>query len=202
MLKKWFFLGLAAALSPASSWAADLPAPSPEIVYSPEPVAARPFIEEIRLGPSGFVDERPRVRNAEKGVFINGELIFANPIRPFDNRVLDFVLRPRPHLGATVSTTGGTSQAYAGLTWDLYVTDRIFLEGTFGGTVHNGGTSSTAPTGPRLGCSLLFRESAGIGFAFTRNFLAMAFIDHSSNAGLCKDNDGLTHAGVKVGYRF
>jgi len=195
----------AMAWSTGAATAADLPVSSPvpseEIVYAPAPVSTYKFIEEVRVGPSVFaIDERKRITRHEDGVFLNGEVIFGNPMTPFDNRIVDFLLRPRPHLGTTIATSGGTSQVYAGLTWDLYLTDWLFVEGTFGGTVHNGDTSRTA-NGPRLGCSALFRESAGIGVTF-RNVVVMGVIDHSSHAGLCGVNDGLTHAGVKVGYRF
>jgi lipid A 3-O-deacylase len=159
------------------------------------------YVDEVPTAPSLFADERPEVR--EDGVFVSGEILFATPVPEFRNRFANALLRPRPHVGALASTEGGTSQIYAGLTWDLPITDRLFLEASFGGAVHNGETERRrVQTGPELGCPVSFRESVGIGVNLTPNWRVLASVDHSSHAGLCGVNDGLTHAGVSVGYRF
>ncbi|MDQ0325584.1 hypothetical protein J2R99_001433 [Rhodopseudomonas julia] len=197
-----FGAGLVALFGTSAALAADLPAaPADPVYYAAEPVSTYHFFDEVRIGATGFLDDRHRLTDEEEGVFLNGEVLFGNPMTPFDNRFVDFLLRPRPHIGGTVTTSGGTNQVYAGLTWDYNLTNRIFLEGTFGGTIHDGNTDHVE-TGARLGCSALFRESAGIGVNVTQHLRVIARIDHSSNAGLCDDNDGLTHAGVMVGYKF
>jgi hypothetical protein len=53
-----------------------------------------------------------------------------------------------------------------------------------------------------LGCHVLFRESASIGFDVTETWRIMGTVEHHSNAGLCDENRGLTNAGVRIGYKF
>jgi hypothetical protein len=199
-------LRIAFVLSPlvgaSATLAGDLAAQPSVELFDPQPIADSPrFIDEVRATTSVFVDERPEVR--EDGVFLGGEILFATPFPAFRNRFANALFRPRPHVGALASTNGGTSQIYAGLTWDVPVTERLFLEATFGGAVHDGETERRpVQTGPELGCPVSFRESIGIGVRLTDNWRVLASVDHSSHAGLCGVNDGLTHAGVSVGYRF
>ncbi|MYZ48257.1 acyloxyacyl hydrolase [Propylenella binzhouense] len=197
-------LGTALLLSLASgcAYAADLPpaAPSAEL-FSPQPVESRKFIDEVRVGATLFVDERDYVR--EEGLFVSGEVLFSRFVPEMQNPILNVLLRPRPHVGTTVSTAGKTSQIYAGLTWDIPVGKRFFVTGTFGGTVHNGVTGEQlVQNRPETGCSVLFRESIGLGVNITDRWSIIGAIDHSSNSGLCDPNDGLTHAGIWVGYKF
>lgn len=134
---------------------------------------------------------------------INAEIIFGqlNRARHYENPILEEFLHPRVHVGTSLSVQqGGTNQVYAGLTWDYRLTDRLFFESTFGGTVHDGPTSGNDTNS--YGCSVLFRESAGIGFDITEHLTVLATVDHMSNAGLCDQNQGLTNAGVKLGYRW
>jgi hypothetical protein len=49
---------------------------------------------------------------------------------------------------------------------------------------------------------VLFRESAGIGAKLGRHWTVLAGLDHSSNNEWCDDNNGLTHVGGMIGYRF
>jgi lipid A 3-O-deacylase len=134
---------------------------------------------------------------------INAEILFGqlNRERHYENPILEQFLHPRVHVGTSLSVEqGGTNQVYAGLTWDYRLTDRLFFESTFGGTVHDGPTSGNDTNS--YGCSVLFRESAGIGFDITEHLTVLATVDHMSNAGLCDQNQGLTNAGVKLGYRW
>lgn len=112
----------------------------------------------------------------------------------------------RPHLGATINFNGLESMVYGGVTWTLPLADTpIFLEASFGAAVHNGSTGpwglATHPARD-LGCSLLFRESASVGFMITENASIMATIEHASNANMCQTNRGLTNMGVRAGWRF
>jgi hypothetical protein len=114
--------------------------------------------------------------------------------------LLDFALRPRVHVGASVNTQGDTNQLYTGLSWDVQLMPRLSLELTFGGALHDG------PTGRGLddsyGCPLNFRESASLGYALDERWTVYGTISHMSNADLCDNNTGLTSAGVRLGYKL
>lgn len=112
-------------------------------------------------------------------------------------------LAPRAHIGATVNTAGKTSSLYAGLSWTVDIGEKVFVEASFGGAVHNGKTGTLVyPDHNALGCSPLFRESASIGYRFTPALSIMATVEHLSNGGLCTQNRGLTNVGARVGYSF
>jgi lipid A 3-O-deacylase len=155
------------------------------------------LVSEVRLG--GFAHD---FESPERGsVDLNGEVLFAKPTTS-DNPIINALI-PRPHVGATVNFAGKTSQAYAGATWDYDITDRIFAEASFGGSVNNGKTGNVVPPGfNKVGCNALFRESASLGYRFTEHWSLMGTVEHSSNAGLCTQNRGLTNVGARIGYSF
>ena len=159
------------------------------------------FFDEFRLGVFAH-DLDGHGQRREDGANINAELLFAAPQWEFDNPLADFFFTPRPHIGASVNTSGGTSSAYAGFTWELPVYGPIFVEGSFGGAIHNGETDNVDPNKEPLGCRALFRESASVGADITDNMRLLATINHMSNAGLCDTNPGITDVGVSLGYRF
>jgi lipid A 3-O-deacylase len=168
-----------------------------EPVFSFEKPAPVPFISEFRLGAFAHAfDGMP-----EKGsVDINGEILFTKPVvsDPLINSLI-----PRPHIGGNFNLSGDTSTAYAGLTWTFDLTQKFFLEGSFGASINNGdATNPVAPGRNGVGCNFLFRESASIGYNITNNFSVMGTIEHHSNANLCERNAGITSAGVRFGYKF
>jgi hypothetical protein len=153
-------------------------------------------LNEIRLGVLGFWQQNS---SSEEGIYISGQVLFDPFVWPFENRILDALLRPRPHIGATASPWG-TDQVFAGLTWTAPFGRIVFAEASLGGTVHDGPLSDAQVA---LGCRVLFRESLGLGVNVGRHWRVVASVDHSSHSGLCgNDNDGLTHIGGFVGYRF
>jgi len=188
-------LALASALFTSGSVsAADLGISAPT---APGYVAASPFPFEIRGGVFAHDPFSPE----QGSVDINGEFLFRLPegIRP------DWpsFLIPRPHIGFTANTAGKTSHGYAGLTWNYDVTRSIFVEASFGGSVNNGDTGPTAPPKHNaLGCSVMFRESASLGYRLTERWSVLATVEHISNAGLCAANRGLTNFGGRIGYSF
>ncbi len=156
------------------------------------------FVDEIRIG----VHSHDLAKD-ENGVNLIAEILFRRPDIYYDNKILSFFLNPRFHIGGSLNTAGDTSQAYAGATWDYRLTEKLFIEASFGGVIHSG--KLTRPPGsdfPALGCSVMFRESASAGFELTERLRVMVTIDHISNAGLCKFNDGLTTLGGRIGYKF
>jgi hypothetical protein len=154
------------------------------------------IFDEVRLGVLEFWQD-----NAEtfEGVYFTGQLLFDPFVGPFNNRILDILLRPRPHIGATASPDG-PDQLFAGLTWTVPIGRIFFVEASFGGTVHNGPISGAQVS---LSCHALFRESLAVGANIGEHWRLLAGVDHSSHAGLCDgENDGLTHIGGYLGYRF
>lgn len=152
-----------------------------------------PF-DEVRLGVLGHHVEPG---GTEKGTDINFEILFSRAASAYGSHIADFLFRPRVHLGTSISVNGNTSQAYAGFTWGVPLHERLSLEVTLGGSLHNGPDS--AP-GSAFGCPLNFRESASLGFAVTERWRIYGTVAHMSNAGLCERNSGLTSAGVRLGY--
>ncbi len=145
------------------------------------------------VGPNG------EMLNFTRPVDLSFEILFRSP----QIDAFYWIGSPRPVLGANLNTGGLESFVRLGLNWHVPLFDSPFyVEGTFGGMVHNGAlTSATYPARP-LGCSLLFYESAGVGANVADNMTVTAFLEHSSSANICNPNRGLTNAGVKVGIRF
>lgn len=156
-----------------------------------------PYIDEFRLG--GFYTNPDQ---AERGAAVQLEAVFSKFItHDFGNTYVNAVLQPRIHIGGNINVTGDTSIAYTGLTWQFPVYGPLFVEGTFGGGIHNGKLDNAPRDRQQLGCPILFRESASVGLGFEK-FSVMGTIEHLSNAGACSENDGLTNVGVRIGYKF
>lgn len=154
------------------------------------------IFDEVRLGVLGFWQDNA---SGEEGAYATAQILFDPFVDPFNNWMLDVLLRPRPHIGGTASPAG-TDQLFAGLTWTLPIGRTFFAEASFGGTVHNGPIKG-APVS--LGCHELFRGSVGAGANIGERWRIVASVDHSSHFGLCSPiDDGLTHVGASLGYRF
>ncbi|HUD51596.1 acyloxyacyl hydrolase [Parvibaculum sp.] len=157
------------------------------------------WIDELRVGVYDHASDAFGSSHETNNPDINAEALFASP------DWLSWAGAPRPMIGANLNTGGGTSIAYAGLAWDYYFTDAIFVEGTFGGAIHNGETSgNNGPDRDRMnyGCRAMFHESASLGYNFDGHSSLMLTIDHMSNASLCDENPGLTDIGVRYGFKF
>lgn len=170
------------------------------------PALAQDFgVSEIRGGFYAHSADEPGdlfgVFNVERMQDVNVELLFDAP------SLTSWVTlgELRPHLGATLNTAGLESMIYAGVSWTVPLFDTpVFIEGSFGGAVHNGNTLGNAVYPARnLGCTLVFREALSLGVQVSDNASIMATIEHASNANLCDNgNRGLTNLGVRFGYRF
>lgn len=155
-------------------------------------------VSEVRFG-AWSADLEDSI-NSDGAQALNAEMLFGSPDRAYDHYIWDFLLRPRPHIGFTIHADEGVHQAYVGVTWDVMLTERLFIETSFGAAVHDGPTNAINPDA--YGCVLNFRESASLGLAFTERLHLLITVDHMSNAGLCEGNQGLTNAGVRLGYRW
>jgi cob(I)alamin adenosyltransferase len=159
---------------------------------------ATPFwmVDEVRGGIfKQAVDDAPH----EGGPALNLEVLFGRLPGGYENKVLDFFLTPRPHVGTTIAF-GKTDEFYFGATWDVKLFDRAFFEATFGGAAHDGPLNT--PGEASYGCTMNFRESASLGFALSQDWRLLFTVDHMSQAGLCQPNRGLTNAGVRLGYKW
>jgi opacity protein-like surface antigen len=154
------------------------------------------IFDEVRLGVLGFWQQNA---TSEEGVYLTGQLLFDPFLEPLDNWFLNVLARPRPNIGGNASPTG-TDQVFAGLTWTVPIGRFFFAEASLGGTVHNGPITGAEVS---LGCHALFRESLAAGVNLGERWRLIASIDHSSHSELCsEENDGLTHVGGSIGYRF
>ena len=168
------------------------------------------LFSEFRIGVLAH-DRGPFSSKDEGGIDTNFELLFASP------ELLSFMWSPRPHIGINYNSSGDTSQAYLGLTWEWSFLDGWFVEFGLGGMIHDGHLFGVDDETKSLGCRLLFRESVNAGYRFYKRHALMLHFDHSSNASLCEKNtadgsaegrhnvilnEGLENFGIRYGYMF
>jgi lipid A 3-O-deacylase len=132
---------------------------------------------------------------------VNGEVLAPKLVDGADPFWSQFI--PHPDIGFTANLAGKTSNLYGGAAWNFDVTQRIFISGLFGLGANDGKTGDHVPEGwNEVGCNWWFHESGSLGYRLTENWSLMGTIEHSSNAGLCTKNRGLTNFGMRLGYRF
>ncbi len=202
-------------LPPQTAVAIPAPAPAPVLKpYRQEVVATaydgdqaadletagRPWggwLSGLRLGVLAH-NIGPIASAREDGVQFNGELRFTSP------SLFEFIFSPEPHIGASINTAGDTSFLYFGLTWTWDIIGGLYLDTSFGGTVHDGWLESHEPEPDRrlMGSRLLFRESIELGYRFLDRHSLSLMLDHVSNAGLADENQGNDDVGLRYGYRF
>jgi hypothetical protein len=157
------------------------------------------IFDELRFGASTSIqggDEH------EDGIFPEVTVFFD----PFDHgAATDWkqqLARPRVNLGTSIGTQGEATQVFAGFAWTVNFNEKIFAEAGFGGVWHNGELDNN-DDGPELGCRVLFHEYLGAGYNITQHWNVVAQVAHSSHANLCDGpNNGMTRAGLQVGYKF
>lgn len=177
----------------------------------PRAAAGADILSEARLGAAAHaVDFNGGDPTAEGGADISIEALFASP------KPLRHILSPRPYVGASFNTNGGTDFWHVGLAWEQHVArDRLFVEADLGFARHNGEIDLPPPDDPRyedilehnilFGSRMLFRAEFGVGVRLSRRWRMQAFYEHLSNGGLFGDTDrnqGLDNVGMRVGYRF
>jgi len=136
-------------------------------------------------------------QDEEGGVDGNVEL----RLRPLFGR--DWAIEILPTLGGTVNFGGDTNTAYAGATARYRFAESFFVEGFFGFAIHDADTPTDA-NGLDLGCKVLFREGAGLGYLSGPHSLGI-YVSHASHGDILCDadeNDGMTSVGLRYGYHF
>ena len=78
--------------------------------------------------------------------------------------------------------------------------DGIRFDFMFGGSVNDGKHDARLPDRKDLGGNLLFHVGAEIGYQIDRNVSVSFFVDHDSNGGTAKRNQGLNSLGLRLGY--
>ncbi|MCQ8782407.1 acyloxyacyl hydrolase [Mangrovibrevibacter kandeliae] len=151
---------------------------------------------EIRMGIAAY-DTGFFSTHETDGATINGELVFPSP---------DFLYAigsPRPYIGFDAGIADHPIHFfYAGLNWETYFTDRIYLSNSLGGSINTAKNLDDPKDYKALGCNVLFHLGIGVGYDFTRNFTGQLYADHFSNANTCDHNAGQESAGLRFGYRF
>tara|TARA_R110000824_G_scaffold118960_2_gene271493 strand:+ start:112564 stop:113100 length:537 start_codon:yes stop_codon:yes gene_type:complete len=166
------------------------------IAFNAPVLAGDSFIDEVRVGLYDHDSDLLRDRIETSDPDVNIELLFKSP------SWLQWMAQPRINLGANINTGDGTSIAYTGLVWNYDFTETLFIEGGFGGAIHNGETDIQTRDSRNYGCRVMFHENVSLGYRITPNSSVMLTMDHMSNAGLCDNNPGLTDVGVRYGYKF
>ena len=152
-------------------------------------------ITDLRVGLL-LHDTGPFSNTKEDGLDGNVEVLFKSPT------YLEKIWSPRPHVGMTLNSSSDTNQLYGGLTWNWGFEGGYFIDLSFGAALHDGETKTDSTDKKSLGCSLLFRESLGLGYVISGPHSVMLHFDHISNAKLCDRNEGLENLGLRYGYSF
>ena len=142
---------------------------------------------------------------------VNAEILFTHFDFDFRDNPSEGLIRqlltPRLHIGGLLDLASpGVNSFYSGFTWRINLTDRFFIEPTFGGVIHDGRLNR--PTvGPRIrsefGSRILFRETIALGVNLSENvtlILQSAHMSHAEFAG--DDNSGQTDFNLKLGIKF
>ncbi|MDX7953273.1 acyloxyacyl hydrolase [Lichenihabitans sp. Uapishka_5] len=188
------------AVAPASMGrAADFPLnPSSYDTTTLAPAPLWGVVQEVRGGVFYHGYDSPE---QGKGVDLNGEILTPRVVEL--NAGYWSYLVPRMHLGGNLNTDGRTSDGYLGWTWTVPVYRGLFAEISLGGSYNDGHTAFVPPVGySAVGCHLMFRESATLGYQFTQHWSVVATAEHISNDHMCDRNAGVTNFGGRIGYTF
>ena len=133
----------------------------------------------------------------------NFELMFNSP------NFLKKVGAPKPIIGLTQTSTGGSSLYYGGITWDWNISQNWFLTGTTGIAWTNGLSKlpqGQVPTGDRkiqFGSKWLHRGAVELGWNFYGNDTISLMFSHVSHGSMLDEkNQGMDEFGIRYGYRF
>lgn len=131
----------------------------------------------------------------EHGVTFNGQAILAPSLALLGGSI-------HPDFGASVTTAGGTSYAYADAEYRIVTPFGLYFGLGLGAAVHDGYLDPTSPVHKALGSRVLFHIPAEAGIQFAGHYSVAIYFEHVSNAWLARDNEGLDNLGLRFGYRF
>tara|TARA_B000000460_G_C21459456_1_gene367395 strand:+ start:330 stop:911 length:582 start_codon:yes stop_codon:yes gene_type:complete len=133
----------------------------------------------------------------------NFELMFKSP------NILKKIWSPKPIIGLTQTSTGGSSLYYGGITWDTNITKNWFVTGTTGIAYTNGlkklpqGQVATGDKKIQFGSKWLHRGAIELGWNFYGNDTISLLFSHVSHGSMLSDkNHGMDEFGIRYGYRF
>ena len=133
----------------------------------------------------------------------NFELMFNSP------NILKKIGSPKPIVGLTQTSTGGSSLYYGGITWDANISKNWFVAGTTGIAYTNGLTKlpqGQVPTGDKkiqFGSKWLHRGAIELGWNFYGNDTISLMFSHVSHGSMLDNkNHGMDEFGIRYGYRF
>ncbi|WP_196260202.1 acyloxyacyl hydrolase [Pelagibacterium limicola] len=111
---------------------------------------------------------------------------------------------PRIEMGGTFNLAGRRENfVHANLNWQIGLFETpLYLELGFGASLTDGALSGATAPARNFGCPLNFYESFGIGAHLSETVTATLVYEHISNLGICTPNDGISHVGVQVGFKF
>jgi lipid A 3-O-deacylase len=156
------------------------------------------IFDELRFGASASIQGG---HGREDGIFPEVTVFFDPFGSDSATSWIQTLARPRIHLGTSIGTEGEATQFFTGFSWTANFTEKLFAEAGFGGLVHTGELDND--DGPALGCRVLFHEYIGAGYRFDNHWNVSAQVAHSSHANLCDGpNQGMTRAGLQIGYKF
>jgi len=148
----------------------------------------------------------------ETGLDINGELLFSAPqwfVSPDDPWWKRFLFAPRPDVGFTINTAGGTDFVYGALNWSADIAhqilddhDSIYGSFEFGGGWNNSDLNPNDTNNKDMGSRAVFRLAVEIGYNIDEHANVSLYYEHFSNAGLGTTNPGMNDLGLRLGYRF
>ena len=133
----------------------------------------------------------------------NFELMFNSP------NIMKKIGSPKPILGLTQTSTGGSSLYYGGITWDWNMTENWFFTATTGIAYTNGikrlpkGQVATGDKKIQFGSKWLHRGAIELGWNFYGNDTISLMFSHVSHGSLLDEkNHGMDEFGIRYGYRF
>ena len=133
----------------------------------------------------------------------NFELMFNSP------NILKKVWSPKPIIGITQTSTGGSSLYYGGVTWDFDISKNWFVTGTTGIAYTNGlkklpqGEVAKGDKKIQFGSQWLHRGAIELGWNFYGNDTISLMFSHVSHGSMLDDkNHGMDEFGIRYGYSF